>query len=93
MSKVVTNQYEIFQKQLEEAAANAVAKKDTSELQSTLLKNQSLISEIVKLHGSGSSYLLGPYQTLYSSHEYELSGFYQDTLEQINPVALLGEDQ
>lgn len=81
--------YENLQRELEKAAKSNSREK----LKTVLLNNKELILEIVNAYGSGSSYLLSPYNILYSHNNYDLSGFYQDTIEEINPIALLGEDQ
>ena len=51
-----------------------------------------LINETIKLIGSGNSILAKPYDYLYESGLYDMASFYQTELEQINEVALFGED-
>ena len=82
-------EYIEFQNKLEKAAET-----DNEEALRVLLNdNKDLINSIVKDYGSGSVFLLSPYNILYSHHNYKTSGFYQDLIEEINPLALLGEDQ
>ena len=82
-------EYIEFQNKLEKAAET-----DNEEALRVLLNdNKDLINSIVKDYGSGSVFLLSPYNILYSHHNYKTSGFYQDLIEEINPLALLGEDE
>ena len=54
--------------------------------------NRSLINQIVETFGSGSKFLTKPYDDLYDSHNYDLASYYQTEIENINEVALFGED-
>jgi hypothetical protein len=81
--------YTEFQTQLELAAkAN-----NEQSLRFLLNNKKDLINSIVNDYGSGSVFLLSPYNILYSDQNYKTSGFYQDLIEEINPIALLGEDE
>jgi hypothetical protein len=82
------HEYINFQNELEKAAID----NNESSLKSLLNCNKELVNSIVDEYGPGSVFLLKPYNILYSNHNYKLSGMYQDTIEKINPVALLGED-
>jgi hypothetical protein len=55
-------------------------------------KNENLINEIIQNTGSGNSILAKPYDYLYEHSLYEMASFYQTELEQVNEVALFGED-
>jgi len=81
-------EYTELQKKLEEAAEN----NNQTVLVNLLKNNRELINNIINEFGSGNIFLLKPYDILYSNHHYETSGLYQDTIEEINPRALLGED-
>ena len=83
--------YSDLQKQLEsleQEDSQVYAKK----LQKTLRNNQDLINEIVDNCGPGSIFLSSAYDLLYKQGDYEKSGIYQDELETINSLALLGEE-
>ncbi len=83
------HEYIEFQNKLEKAAKT----NDEQSLRVLLNDNKDLINSIVNDYGSGSVFLLSPYNILYSHHNYKTSGFYQDLIEEINPIALLGEDE
>jgi hypothetical protein len=82
-------EYIDFQNKLEKAATD----NNEQALRVLLNDNKDLINNIVNDYGSGSVFLLNPYNILYSHHNYKTSGFYQDLIEEINPIALLGEDE
>ena len=54
--------------------------------------NKSLINKIVKTMGSGNHILTKPYDTLYEQGNYNMLLLYQTEIEDINEVALFGED-
>jgi hypothetical protein len=83
------NEYRELQSKLEKAAIN----NDEQTLRNLLNDNKDLINRVVNDYGSGSAFLLTPYNILYSNHNYKTSGLYQDLIEEINPIALLGEDE
>jgi hypothetical protein len=83
------DEYRELQSRLEKAARDD----DEQALRNLLNNNKDLINSIVNDYGSGSAFLLTPYNILYSNHNYKTSGLYQDLIEEINPIALLGEDE
>lgn len=83
------DKYRELQSKLEQAARDD----DEQALRNLLNNNKDLINSIVNDYGSGSTFLLTPYNVLYSNHNYKTSGLYQDLIEEINPIALLGEDE
>jgi hypothetical protein len=54
--------------------------------------NKNLINEIVKTMGSGNPILAKPYDFLYEKGLYEEASFYQTEIENVNGVALFGEN-
>ena len=62
------------------------------ELHNIINENKSLINEIVQKVGSGSAFLTKPYDILCNEGNYDLASFYQTEIENVNEVALFGED-
>lgn len=79
--------------ELKESLERAAKLNDEKLLETLIINNRELINSIVNEYGPGNVFLLSPYDILYSNHNYKTSGLYQDLLEQINPMALLGEDE
>jgi len=65
---------------------------DKKALHNIISDNKALINEIVKNTGSGNVFLTKPYDILYEQGNYELASFFQTEIENVNEVALFGED-
>jgi hypothetical protein len=61
-------------------------------LHQVIQNNKNLINEIVKIMGSGNPILAKPYDLLYEKGLYEEASFYQTEIENVNGVALFGEN-
>jgi hypothetical protein len=85
--KIQNSKYVELQKNLEKAVL-----KDKEQLNKVLFYNKDLINEIVIELGSGSIFLVKPYNDLCKKSDYEHASNYQILLENINEMALLGED-
>lgn len=79
-------QYNDFQQKLQDNLYNKEI------LQQIIRKNKDLINETIRTMGSGNPILTKPYDTLYDAGKYDFASFYQTEIENINEIALFGED-
>jgi hypothetical protein len=77
---------------IHDTLVNFAKSKDTKGLRVFISEEKDTIEKIVTEYGSSNRILTDAYDKAYKEGNFDFAGEYQRLLEQINPLALFGED-